>query len=1002
MKRILFALATLGLPRRPLPADAQEAMFRPPDRKRTWRAFLGLLLMAASAAQAQYDYTTNSDGITITITQYTGLGGAVTIPTNINGLTVTSIGDIAFEGDRLTSITIPGSVTTIGRFAFYNCTTLASATIPSSVTSIGVAAFGSTSLTNVTIPRGVTNIGDDAFSDCTSLKAITVDSQNSIYSSLNGALFDKGHTTIIQYPVGVGGSYKVPGGVTSIGDEAFEKCYGLTSITIPGSVTSIGSFVFADCVSLTNVTIPGSVTSIGDDAFAHCNELTSVDFKGNAPTADSTVFSYDNKATLYYLFGTTGWSSTFGGIPAVLQPTITIKLETLPTAADATASGQGAYGQGANATATASTTNDCYYFAGWQEGGKTVSTSNPYTFTVTNSETLVANFAQYEYKITTSSSPTNWGTTAGAGTYACGTTPELTATAKFGFAFKEWTSSLGATNTSGSLKIAVTGEESWVANFRDSQAPTIKITSPTAYAKIGAVAYVIEGTVTDNVGVEAVYYDLNDAGWLLASNVNDFELWYSYVTPAPHSTNTLSAYAVDTSGNHSLTNAIKFTCTAAGLAPLSIAGQLAEVVDGTNAADTSFLSFDSAVYVTWSAFTNNESEVGTYTYTPTGPDTAELAPTGVLPIPQGSNPSVLELTFTDGYSATFTNLSGGNGTFQFAPTEQTVPTNLDGINMVATSFYNTNYTSTNTFGSATFTMEDNQGGNSSGTYTFTPFTQVDALLVQTSTNGTTNYLVLMFTEGASPAAGAYSSATFGDSGQITNDTGTFSTEAAGGATPEFAGPATLAGLQVTVTPTGEPSFTRSYGNGTFAAISPTNMEQTDVGIVLANTRLTTNTGMVNFMALAPPYAVGQDDSTVDLTWSKTGASATYTVAGTQMTGTLTNIVAAKNFAAAALSGQSLTEIPVGNGERSTNVFTYNKFTSTGGVAGSGTYTYAPYTPSMALVHFSPTNASSVGQDSFLLIYYKSLTTGAYVYSATNPANPGTWTLKTGSFTMKNQ
>jgi hypothetical protein len=88
------------------------------------RALLGLMLLAARAAlQAQFDYTTNADGISLTITNYTGPGGAVAIPTNINGLTVTTIGPGAFlEIYGLTSVTIPGSVTSIGHSAFDLCT----------------------------------------------------------------------------------------------------------------------------------------------------------------------------------------------------------------------------------------------------------------------------------------------------------------------------------------------------------------------------------------------------------------------------------------------------------------------------------------------------------------------------------------------------------------------------------------------------------------------------------------------------------------------------------------------------------------------------------------------------------------------------------------------------------------------------------------------------------------------------------------------------------------
>ena len=173
-------------------------------------------------------YTCSVVNGTITITGYTGSGGAVTIPSSIPvagvSLPVTSIGDFAFEdGTTLTSVSIPNSVTnigyeafldcygltsvpipnsviTIGYGAFANCYSLTNGIIPNSVTSIGSFAFQECiSLTSVTIPNSVTSIGEWAFVWCTSLAAITVDTNNPAYSSVNGVLFDKGQTTLIVY-----------------------------------------------------------------------------------------------------------------------------------------------------------------------------------------------------------------------------------------------------------------------------------------------------------------------------------------------------------------------------------------------------------------------------------------------------------------------------------------------------------------------------------------------------------------------------------------------------------------------------------------------------------------------------------------------------------------------------------------------------------------------------------------------------------------------------------
>lgn len=194
----------------------------------------------------------------------------VTIPSSL-----TSIGESTFMGcTELTTVTIPSSVASIGDSAFSQCARLTSITIPSSVTSIGKGAFASCyNVKTITIPSSVTSIEDYAFTDCSG--AITVDSNNPDYSSLDGVLYDKAHTTLIHSPFTKTGSFTIPSSVTSIGNNAFARSK-LTSVTIPSSVTSIGNFAFGGCDGLTTIAIPSSVTSIGDCAFYFCSGLTTV------------------------------------------------------------------------------------------------------------------------------------------------------------------------------------------------------------------------------------------------------------------------------------------------------------------------------------------------------------------------------------------------------------------------------------------------------------------------------------------------------------------------------------------------------------------------------------------------------------------------------------------------------------------------------------------------------------------------------------------------------
>ncbi|MGA2863894.1 MAG: leucine-rich repeat domain-containing protein [Verrucomicrobiota bacterium] len=258
-----------------------------------------LAITLPAATEAQFTYTTNNGAITIT--EYTGPGGAVIIPSEIDALPVITIGGYfdngfffgAFYGcTGLASVTIPNSVTSIGDWAFYGCTGLASVTIPNSVTSIGEWAFQwCTSLISVTIPDSVTRIGEGVFADCTSLTAITVDGLNPFYSSMDGILFNKDQTTLIQCPGIKAGAYTIPNSVTSIGDWAFDYCSSLASVTIPGSVTSIGGWAFQRCTNLASVTIPNSVTSIEMGAFCACTSLTNITIPNSVTIIKYAVFA---------------------------------------------------------------------------------------------------------------------------------------------------------------------------------------------------------------------------------------------------------------------------------------------------------------------------------------------------------------------------------------------------------------------------------------------------------------------------------------------------------------------------------------------------------------------------------------------------------------------------------------------------------------------------------------------------------------------------------------
>ena len=177
---------------------------------------------------------------------------------------VTTIGDWNFyDCSDLTSINIPNSVTSLGKMAFYKCSRLPSIELTNSVTEIGKETFRNCScLTELTIPSSVTSIGFNAFSMCYFEKKdfinnSTLDAKANGYwgalivdSRENGFVIKDG--TLIKY-TGNETSVTIPNSVTSIGDNSFSACTGLTSVVIGNDVTSIGDYAFSSCSGLLDI-----------------------------------------------------------------------------------------------------------------------------------------------------------------------------------------------------------------------------------------------------------------------------------------------------------------------------------------------------------------------------------------------------------------------------------------------------------------------------------------------------------------------------------------------------------------------------------------------------------------------------------------------------------------------------------------------------------------------------------------------------------------------------
>ncbi len=253
------------------------------------------------------------------------------IPASLTSVTVTG-GDILYGAFaycyRLTSITIPDSVTEIGVNAFAYCYRLTSITIPDSVTSIGYSAFEYCHKLVEVVNESSLNITagseENGYVGYYAKQVITdekdsniIEQDDYLFYNDNGSYYlvgYKGAETELMLPDTVNGNtYKIyeyafaycyrltsvtiSNGVTSIGHNAFYNCSSLTSITISDGVTSIGDYAFEYCRSLTSITIPDGVTSIGSSAFAYCSSLTSITIPDSVTSIGSSAFAYCSSLT---------------------------------------------------------------------------------------------------------------------------------------------------------------------------------------------------------------------------------------------------------------------------------------------------------------------------------------------------------------------------------------------------------------------------------------------------------------------------------------------------------------------------------------------------------------------------------------------------------------------------------------------------------------------------------------------------------------------------------
>lgn len=249
----------------------------------------------------KYAYTVNAENGTATITKFLGPVDPanngpydIEIPTELDHHPVTGLGEYSFSGtyspdhqtnhnlisfcNQIQSVTIPESVTSIGKSAFEHCSKLDSLTIKGVATSIGAYAFAScTSLTSLSLVGNFQTIGEQAFAYC-GMTSLTTDAD---ITSIGEYAFS--HCTSLT-------SLSLTGSVQTIGYQAFACCTSLTSLSLTGDIQKIGDYAFGYCSSLYTATLSKNLTSIGTYAFEYCTSLNSIEIPGKVTEIGDYAF----------------------------------------------------------------------------------------------------------------------------------------------------------------------------------------------------------------------------------------------------------------------------------------------------------------------------------------------------------------------------------------------------------------------------------------------------------------------------------------------------------------------------------------------------------------------------------------------------------------------------------------------------------------------------------------------------------------------------------------
>lgn len=249
----------------------------------------------ASATTQKGDFVLDGS----TLVSYVGDESDVTLPN-----TITKVGKDAFsDNKKLRKIVIPDSVKTIDYAAFEDCVNLQTAKIGESVRTIGSSAFsGCKNLSSCNIPAKCDDIGSGVFAGCTSLADVAVSPGNIYYTCVDGVIYTRDGSKLIQYlPGRTSSAFTMPATVQSIGEYSFWGSDSLASVTVSKGVKEIPEYAFSNCNSLGKVILPSSVESLMAYSFADCPNLRSIAIPDSVGYIDEKAFNLSNGATIQFV-----------------------------------------------------------------------------------------------------------------------------------------------------------------------------------------------------------------------------------------------------------------------------------------------------------------------------------------------------------------------------------------------------------------------------------------------------------------------------------------------------------------------------------------------------------------------------------------------------------------------------------------------------------------------------------------------------------------------------